>query len=77
MLNFDINKELIKSLDIYNNKKHITIGLSQKFIFGSFNEALFAKIKKNTIKSQIYNYRNKKIIENEKGLLTELNLKYG
>ena len=66
-LEFDLNREISKSLDIYNNTKHVTTCFSPIYIFGSNDEALFEIVKKNTIKSQNYvNQNNNIIIENKK-----------
>ena len=61
-IDFSLENVLNKSLDIYNNSKHSTTGFSPKFIFSSNDENLFAKIKKNTIKSQLYIKRTRNII---------------
>ena len=59
-------------MEIYNNTKHSTTGFSPNFIFNSTDENLFAKIKNNTIKSQIYcKSKNNILIENKKALLAE------
>ena len=47
-LKFDLNKELLNSLNIYNNTKLITTGFS----FDSNNESLFEKIKKIQLKAR-------------------------
>ena len=61
-IDFSLENVLNKSLDIYNNSKHSTTGFSPKFIFSSNDENLFAKIKKNAIKSQLYIKRTRNII---------------
>ena len=40
---FDLIKKLSKSLDIYNNTKHVTTGFSQSYIFRFNDVALFEK----------------------------------
>jgi len=51
-LKFDLNKELSKSLDVYNNTKYITTGFSSSYIFGSNDKALFEKVKKIQLKAK-------------------------
>ena len=71
-IDFDLNKEICKSLVIYNNTKHKNTGLSPSYIFGSNDDALYERVKNNTVKSQKYaNWSKNNIIENKKGLLAE------
>ena len=67
---FNLENELNTCLDIYNKTKHSTIGFSPYYVFSSTDKNLFDKIRKNTLKSQIYNkIKNCNIIGNTNGLL--------
>ena len=72
-LSFNLKRELIKSLDIYNNTKRVTKGFTQKFIFDS-NDDAFKIIKKATqlkARNILIEIKNK-IIENNKGLVEKI-----